>query len=79
MIIKILGPGCANCASLDENTRAALVSLGMTADVEKATDYPSILEYGVMKTPGLVIDEELVLSGKVANVRQIAGILSSRS
>ncbi len=79
MIIKILGPGCANCASLEKNTRAALVSVGMTADVEKVTDYPSILEYGVMKTPGLVIDEELVLSGKVANVRQIAGILSSRS
>ncbi|MBK7721043.1 MAG: TM0996/MTH895 family glutaredoxin-like protein [Austwickia sp.] len=79
MIIKVLGPGCANCVNLEKNTRAALASLGMDAQVEKVTDYPTIVGYGVLKTPGLVIDEELVLSGKVAKPAEIAGLLSARA
>ena len=58
MKIKVLGPGCKNCVNLEKNTRAALAELGLDADVEKVTDYGDIAAYGVMKTPGLVIDEE---------------------
>ena len=75
MHIKVLGPGCANCVNLEKNTRAALAELGLDADVEKVTDYGDIAAYGVMKTPGLVIDEEVVLSGKVALPREIVGLL----
>ncbi len=78
MIIKVLGPGCANCVNLEKNTREALASLGLEAHVEKVTDYPTIAGYGVMKTPGLVVDEELVLSGKVAKPADIARILAAR-
>lgn len=78
MLIKVLGPGCANCVNLEKNTRAALASLGLDADVEKVTDYAAIAGYGVLKTPGLVVDEELVLSGKVAKPDEIAKLLSSR-
>ena len=75
MKIKVLGPGCANCINLEKNTRAALAELGMEADVEKVTDYGEIAGYGVMKTPGLVIDEEVVLSGKVASAAEVADLL----
>lgn len=78
MIIKVLGPGCANCVKLEQNTRAALASLGLEADVEKVTDYAAIAGYGVLKTPGLIVDEELVLSGKVAKPDEIARLLSAR-
>ncbi|GAA3865174.1 thioredoxin family protein [Tessaracoccus defluvii] len=75
MKIKVLGPGCKNCINLEKNTRAALAELGMEADVEKVTDYGEIAGYGVMKTPGLVIDEEVVLSGKVASAAEVADLL----
>ena len=75
MKITVLGPGCKNCINLEKNTRAALAELGMEADVEKVTDYGEIAGYGVMKTPGLVIDEEVVLSGKVASAAEVADLL----
>ncbi|WP_149203779.1 thioredoxin family protein [Actinotalea subterranea] len=74
MIIKVLGPGCANCVNLERVTREALEQLGVEATVEKVTDFPTIVGYGVMSTPGLVVDEQLVLSGRVptaAHVREI--------
>ena len=74
MIIKVLGPGCANCVNLERVTREALEQLGVEATVEKVTDFPTIVGYGVMSTPGLVVDEKLVLSGRVptaAHVREI--------
>ena len=58
MIIKILGPGCTNCKNLERATREALEQLHLDATVEKVQDYPSILGYGVMSTPGLVVDDK---------------------
>ena len=77
MNIKILGPGCKNCTNLEKNTRAALVDLGLEAEIEKVTDYGDIAGYGVMKTPGLVVDERVVLSGKVASPKEIVELLRS--
>ena len=79
MIIKILGSGCANCVNLERVTREALAELGADASVEKVTDFPAIVGYGVMKTPGLVIYGEVVLSGKVASAKSIAELLRARS
>ena len=76
MIIKILGPGCDNCRRLETHTQEALTSLGMEADVEKVTDYGEIAGYGVMKTPGLVVDEQVVVSGRVPTATEIAALLS---
>ena len=56
MNVKILGPGCKNCERLEARTREALEELGLDASVEKVTDYAQIAAYGVMKTPGLVVE-----------------------
>lgn len=75
MIIKVLGPGCANCVNLEKATREAIGELGITATVEKVTDYGAIVGYGVMRTPALVVDEVLVLSGRVPTASQVREIL----
>lgn len=77
MNIKILGSGCANCHTLERLTREALADLGMDADVSAVTDYPSIVGYGVMSTPALVIDETVVLSGRVPTKAQVAELLTT--
>ncbi|KMO67294.1 thioredoxin family protein [Mycolicibacterium chlorophenolicum] len=78
MIIKILGPGCRNCRNLEKNTREALASLGIDAGIEAVTDYAQIAGYGLMQTPGLVVDGQLVLAGKVPSTEELTTILSSR-
>jgi len=79
MKIKVLGPGCANCVNLERATREAVASLGIEAEIEKVTDYAAIAGYGVMRTPGLVVDDQVVLSGRVptaAGVREILAPLA---
>lgn len=77
MLIKILGPGCKNCETLERRTREAVEQLGLDATVEKVTDYGQIVGYGVMKTPGLVVDEQVVVSGHVPTSAAIADLLSA--
>lgn len=78
MHVKILGPGCANCVNLEKNTRAAIASLGVEAEVSHVTDVAEIAAYGIMRTPGLVIDEEVVSSGRVLAPASIAELLAQR-
>ena len=59
MLIKILGTGCAKCTTLYDNVKAALTELGREAEVIKVQDIPSIMKYGVMSTPALVVDGQL--------------------
>jgi len=75
--VKILGPGCKNCQNLETRTREALAELGLDASVEKVTDYAAIAGYGVMTTPGLVVDDRVVVSGRVPTADEIAGLLSA--
>lgn len=77
MIIKILGPGCTNCNNLERATREALEQLHLDATVEKVQDYPSILGYGVMSTPGLVVDDKVVVSGRVPKPAEITQLLTT--
>ncbi|GAA4622471.1 thioredoxin family protein [Cellulomonas oligotrophica] len=79
MDIAILGPGCANCVNLERVTREAVADLGVTATVEKVTDYGAIAGYGVMSTPALVVDGEVVLSGRVPTTAQVAELLAART
>ena len=77
MNVKILGPGCKNCQNLETRTRQALDQLGLDAEVEKVTDYAAIAGYGVMTTPGLVVDDKLLVSGRVPTAEEISGLLSN--
>jgi small redox-active disulfide protein 2 len=77
MNVKILGPGCANCQRLEARTREALADLGLDATVEKITDYGAIASYGVMRTPGLVVDDRVVVSGRVPESREIRGLITA--
>ncbi len=75
MVIKVLGSGCPKCKKLEENVRKALDESGLTAEVEKVTDMNKIMDYGVMMTPGLVIDEKVVSTGKVLVPKKIIPLL----
>jgi small redox-active disulfide protein 2 len=75
MKIKILGPGCRNCVTLEEVTRQVVDELGVEAELEKVTDYGAIAGYGVLRTPGLVVDEQVVLSGRVPTARHVRELL----
>ncbi len=76
MIIKVLGPGCKNCQKLEANTREALEQSGKTAEIEKVTDIIEFQKYGVMRTPALVINEKVVVSGRVPKAKEITNWLS---
>jgi small redox-active disulfide protein 2 len=75
MKIEILGTGCSKCKTLYENTKKALEESGTSAEVVKIEDIPTIMKYGVMSTPALVIDGQVKFSGKVASVAEIMGML----
>ena len=75
MIVKILGSGCAKCKKLEENVLKALEMAGVTAQVEKVADLNKIVDYGVMMTPALVVDEKVVSSGKVLTSDKIIPLL----
>ena len=78
MDIKVLGPGCNNCVRLEANTREALGALGRTASIQKVTDVGEIVGYGVMSTPGLVVDGTVMVSGRVPSVEDIKLLLEAR-
>jgi len=77
MDIKILGPGCHRCHDLEARTRQALADLGVDATVEAVTDVGEIAGYGLLQTPGLVVDGDLVVAGRVPTVRELARLLAA--
>jgi len=77
MVIKVLGPGCKNCERLEMHADQAVEQLQaenpkLEVTVEKVTDVNAFLDYGLLKTPGLVINEKLVSSGRIPSQSQIA-------
>lgn len=77
MEIKILGGGCANCKRLEKITRQALGEMGVEASVTKVTDFSEIMSYDILTTPGLVIDEKVVSSGRVPNKAEVKSLITS--
>ena len=77
MVIKILGSGCANCQRLEALARKAVDQLGIDATVEHVTDYVEIMGYGIMSTPGLVVDEKVRMAGRVPSLDEIKAVLQS--
>ena len=76
MEIKILGTGCAKCIALEKSVREALEEMGINADVRKVTDIGEIMNYGVMMTPALVINNKVKSTGKILTVEEIKGMLN---
>lgn len=75
MQIKILGKGCPKCQKLESNTQKAVQNLEIDAQISHEKDIVKIMEYGVMKTPALVVDEKVVSMGKVLDVKDIENLL----
>ena len=76
MIIKILGTGCAKCHRLRDITQEVINELGITATLEEVKDMNKILNYPIMITPGLVINEELVCSGRIPEKDEINSFIA---
>jgi len=77
MKIEVVGPGCGRCVATEKNVREALKQLGIDADVVKVTDVAEFAKKGVMFTPGVIIDGQVKISGKVSTVAELKEILSS--
>jgi small redox-active disulfide protein 2 len=77
LTIKVLGSGCANCKKLEALTRQAVSKLGIEVEVIKVTEYPDIMKYNVMSTPGLVVNEKVVSSGRIPSEAEITTFLTS--
>jgi small redox-active disulfide protein 2 len=75
--IKVLGSGCANCHKVEELARQAVTALGVPAKVELVTDMQEIMRYGVMGTPGIVINEKVVSTGRVPALSQITSMITA--
>ncbi|MCX6235694.1 MAG: thioredoxin family protein [Bacteroidetes bacterium] len=75
MEIKVLGTGCANCKNLEKLTLKALDEMGMNTPVIKEEDIMKIMSYGVMRTPALIINEKVVVSGRVPSVKELKEII----
>jgi small redox-active disulfide protein 2 len=71
LTVKILGSGCANCKRLEQIARQAIVDLGVDAEVIKVTDYNDILKFNILSTPGLVINEKVVSSGRIPSPAEV--------
>ena len=79
MEIKVLGTGCARCKSLEKITRKAVKELSLDATVTKVEDIQKIMEYAVMRTPALVINEKVVMSGQLPKVAELKELLTQNN
>jgi len=75
--IKVLGGGCANCHNLEANARAAAAQLGVEATFELSGDRSVYARYGLLATPGLVVEDKLVSGGRVPSVAEITTLLTN--
>jgi len=76
MEIKILGPGCSKCRTLDKLTREVVEKNGINATITKVEDIMEIMKYGVMSTPALVVNEKVVVKGRVPSSDEIKQLLT---
>lgn len=74
--IKILGTGCPKCNNLEKLTRKVVEEAGFEANIEKIDDILKIMEYGIMRTPGLVINGEIKVSGSLPSEKELKDLLT---
>jgi small redox-active disulfide protein 2 len=78
MEIKILGTGCPKCKTLEKATREVVEKAGIQATITKEEDIMKIMEYGIMHTPGLVVDGKVLFSGRVPSNKELTELLSTK-
>lgn len=71
LTIKVLGSGCANCKKVEGIVRQVIAKMGLEAEVVKVTDYAQMMQYDIMSTPGLVVNEKLVSAGRIPSEAEI--------
>ena len=76
MEIKVLGTGCPKCKTLEKITKETIQKMGMDAQIKKEEDIVNIMNYGVMHTPALVINEKVVFSGRIPSEKELTEILT---
>lgn len=76
LTIKVLGSGCANCKRLEQIAHKVVTEMGVEAEVVKVTDYNDIMTYNVLSTPGLVINEKVVSSGRIPTPAEVTSWLA---
>jgi len=77
LIIKVLGSGCANCKRLEQIAHKVVTEMGIEAEVIKVTEYPDIMAYNVLATPGLVINEKVVSTGRIPTPAEVTTWLAN--
>ncbi len=71
LTIKILGSGCANCKRVEQIARKVVADMALQAEIIKVTEYPEIMKYDILATPGLVINEKVVSSGRIPTPAEV--------
>ena len=77
LTIKVLGSGCANCKRVEQITHKIIIDMGIEAEVIKVTDYNDIMAYNILSTPGLVINEKVVSTGRIPTPAEVTTWLTN--
>jgi len=77
LTIKVLGSGCANCKRVEQIVRKIVEEMSLEAEVIKVTEYPEIMKYNILSTPGLVINEKIVSTGRIPAPAEVTTWLTS--
>jgi len=76
LIIKVLGSGCSNCKHVEQIARKVVEEMALDAQIIKVTDYNDILKHNILSTPGLVINEKVVSSGRIPTPAEVTSWLA---
>ena len=77
LTIKVLGSGCANCKRVEQIARKVVAEMAIEAEITKVTDYSDIMAYNILSTPGLVVNEKVVSTGRIPTPAEVTTWLAN--